>query len=161
MEFSTTAGKELKPDGLGLRGVPDSDGGHGGPVKWSIGSELGYDRLSWPIGMKAGPMERERRRVPRFQFIAPAELVHETSGARINSWVADLGPQGCSLSIADAPREGSTVRLKIGTNPREFFQARAVVVHSSRDRVGLSFSEVKSASSVLLQKWLAAAKFPT
>jgi PilZ domain len=105
-------------------------------------------------------MEHERRRAPRFQFIAPAELVDETSGARINSWVADLGPQGCSLTVADAPREGSAVRLKIGTNPREFFQARAVVVYASPERVGLSFSEVKPASSVLLHKWLAAAKFP-
>ena len=105
-------------------------------------------------------MERERRRVPRFQFIAPAELVDETSGARINSWVADLGPQGCSLTVGNAPREGAAVRLKIGTDPREFFQARAVVAYSSPERVGLAFSEVKPTSSVVLHKWLAAAKFP-
>ncbi len=105
-------------------------------------------------------MERERRRVPRFQFIAPAELVDETSGARINSWVADLGPQGCSLTVGNAPREGVAVRLKIGTDPREFFQARAMVVYSSADRVGLAFSEVKPTSSIVLHKWLAAAKFP-
>jgi hypothetical protein len=52
------------------------------------------------------------------------------------------------------------VRLKIGTNPREFFQARAVVVYSSPERVGLSFSDVKPASSIVLHKWLASAKFP-
>jgi hypothetical protein len=105
-------------------------------------------------------MERERRRVPRFQFIAPAELVEEASGARINSWVADLGPQGCSLTVGDAPCEGSDVQLKIGTDPREFFQARAVVVYSNRDRIGLAFREVQPTSSVVLNKWLAAAKFP-
>jgi len=105
-------------------------------------------------------MERERRRVPRFQFIAPAELVDETSGARINSWVADLGPQGCSLTVGNGPREGAAVQLKIGTDRREFFQARAVVAHSSADRIGVAFNEVKPTSSVLLHKWLAAAKFP-
>lgn len=110
--------------------------------------------------MEANPMERERRRVPRFQFIAPAELVDETSGARINSWVADLGSQGCSLRVSTPPRDGAAVRLKIGTNPREFFQARAVVVYSSPERVGLSFSDVKPASSIVLHKWLASAKFP-
>jgi hypothetical protein len=110
--------------------------------------------------LEANPMERERRRVPRFQFIAPAELVDEASGARINSWVADLGPQGCSLTVGNPPREGADVQLKIGTDPREFFQARAVVVYSSRDRVGLAFREVKPTSSVVLHKWLAAAKFP-
>jgi hypothetical protein len=110
--------------------------------------------------LEANPMERERRRVPRFQFIAPAELVDETSGARVNSWVADLGSQGCSLSLGSAPREGAAVRLKIGIDPREFFQARAVVVYSSPERVGLAFRDVKPASSIVLHKWLASAKFP-
>ena len=105
-------------------------------------------------------MERERRRVPRYQFIAPAELVHETSGARFNSWVADLGSQGCSLSIRNAPPDGAEVRLKIGTHPRESFHAKAIVVHSSGERAGLVFSEVKPESSVLLHTWLAGAKFP-
>jgi hypothetical protein len=110
--------------------------------------------------LEANPMERERRRVPRFQFIAPAELVDETSGARINSWVADLGSRGCSLRVSSALRDGVAVRLKIGINPREFFQAHAVVVYSSPDRVGLAFSDVKPVSSIVLHKWLASAKFP-
>jgi PilZ domain len=105
-------------------------------------------------------MEQERRRVPRFQFIAPAELVDEISGARIKSWVADLGSQGCGLSGSTPSREGATVRLKVGADPRETFQARAVVVYSGTDRVGLSFKEVKPTSSLILHKWLAAAKFP-
>jgi hypothetical protein len=110
--------------------------------------------------MKADPMERERRRVPRFQFIVPAELVDETSGVRMSSWVADLGLQGCSLSVSNAPRAGAVVRLRIGTNPRESFQAKATVVHSSNGRTGLIFSEVKPEASLLLHTWLASAKFP-
>jgi PilZ domain len=105
-------------------------------------------------------MERERRRVPRFQFIAPAELVEEASGARLKSWVADIGLQGCSLSEDHAPRAGSVVRLKIGTHPRECFQASAVIVYSGPKRAGLFFREVKPASKALLQTWLADAKFP-
>lgn len=105
-------------------------------------------------------MEHERRRVPRYQFIAPVELLNESSGLQANSWVADLGSQGCCLSLSNPPSLGSVVRLKIGTNPREAFQARAVVVHANHDHVGLLFSEVKPMSSVVLHKWLAAAKFP-
>jgi hypothetical protein len=110
--------------------------------------------------MEANPMERETRRAPRYQFIAPAELVEETSDARISSWVADLGSQGCGLSGSNSPRAGAVVRVKIGTNPRETFQARAVVVHANADRAGLLFREVAPHSSLLLGKWLAAAKFP-
>jgi PilZ domain len=105
-------------------------------------------------------MEHERRQVPRFQFIAPAELVDETTGARVSSWVADLGLQGCSLSACDALRDGSAVQVKIGTNPRDSFQARAVVAYSGPQGVGLAFSEVKPTSSLVLHKWLATAKFP-
>ncbi len=105
-------------------------------------------------------MERERRRVPRYQFIAPAELVDETSGTRTNSWVADLGSQGCCLSLSNPPRMGSIVRLKIGTNPRETFQARAVVVHTTDDHAGLLFSDVNPMSAVVLHRWLDTAKFP-
>jgi len=104
--------------------------------------------------------QEERRRVPRYQFIAPAELVEETSGARSNSWVADIGSQGCSLSISNPPRTGSVVWLKIGTDPRERFQARSIVVHSNGGHVGLLFSEVQPHSVAILEKWLASAKFP-
>jgi len=106
-------------------------------------------------------MENERRRTPRFQFIAPAELVDGTSGARIQSWVADLGLHGCSVSVKDAPRDGSVVSLKIGTNPREAFLARAVVVHSRAERTGIAFNAVAPSSLEILSKWLAQAKFPT
>ena len=106
------------------------------------------------------PMEHERRRAPRYQFIAPAELVEETSGARTNSWVANLGSQGCSLNISDPPRAGSLVRVKIGISPRESFQAQALVVHATHDHAGLQFSDVTMKASQMLDKWLATAKFP-
>jgi PilZ domain len=106
-------------------------------------------------------MEKERRRTPRFQFIAPAELVDDASGARIQSWVADLGLHGCSLSVKDAPCEGNSVSLKIGTNPRETFLARAIVVHSRPERAGIAFEAVSPPSLEMLTKWLGQAKFPT
>jgi len=106
-------------------------------------------------------MDQERRRTPRFQFIAPAELVDDTSGARTQSWVADLGLHGCSLSIVDAPCDGATVNVKIGTTPRECFLAHGIVVHSRPDRAGIAFQSLAPASSEILNKWLAQAKFPT
>jgi PilZ domain len=105
--------------------------------------------------------EQERRRAPRFQFIAPAELVEESSGARVFSWVADLGLHGCSLSVRKAPRDGAVVLLKMGTTPRETFSARAIVVHSEEERAGIAFEEVTPLSLEILSNWLAKAKFPT
>jgi hypothetical protein len=125
----------------------------------NFGGELGYDRRR-PGPLEDGLMEQERRRVPRFQFIAPAELVDEISGTRFNSWVADLGSQGCGLSGSTPTRVGASVRVKIGADPREAFHARAVIVYSAEDHTGVSFKEVKPTSSLILHKWLASAKFP-
>ncbi len=102
----------------------------------------------------------ERRRVPRFQFIAPIELVEEKSGAKFTSWVSDLGVGGCSLGMDQGPKLGAAVRLKIGNSPREIFEARAQIVHRNPHRVGVSFYELKPTSSLVLHRWLGSAKFP-
>ena len=104
-------------------------------------------------------MEKERRRVPRFQFIAPAELIDETSGAQRTAWLSDLGARGCSLGITDSLPEGTPLQVKI-ENAKEFVEARATVVYSRPNHAGVVFNEVKPASVAVLNKWLAAAKFP-
>lgn len=104
-------------------------------------------------------MERERRHTPRYQFILPAQLVDESSGARLDSWVADIGSHGCGLTMSKLLDAGTPVQLRIGFHPAESFRARAVVVHAGKDRVGLSFSEVKPSDQTMLGKWLASSKF--
>ena len=104
--------------------------------------------------------KKERRKAPRFQFIAPAELVCEKSGDRIQAWVADLGLHGCAVTAKDAPRRGTVLSMKIGHAPRETVLARAVVVHSGQQRVGIRFTAVTAPSLEMLGKWLSKAKFP-
>jgi hypothetical protein len=105
-------------------------------------------------------MEKERRKTPRFQFIAPAELVCEKSGEHIQSWVADLGLHGCSVTTKETPRRGTVVSMKIGHTPRETVLARAIVVHAAQERAGIRFVAVTPASLEMLAKWLSTAKFP-
>jgi hypothetical protein len=105
-------------------------------------------------------MDKERRKTPRFQFIAPAELVCEKSGERIQSWVADLGLHGCAVTTKESPRRGTVVSMKIGHTPRETVLARAVIVHSAQQRMGIRFVAVTPASLEMLGKWLSKAKFP-
>ncbi len=107
-------------------------------------------------------MEEERRRTPRFQFIAPAELVDDTSGARIQSWVADLGLHGCSLSVQGCParRRGDQPEDR-HKSPGDFSGARDRCAFKERDRAGIVFDAVAPSSLEMLSKWLAQAKFPT
>ena len=104
-------------------------------------------------------MEKERRRVPRFQFIVPAELVDERSGAQSVAWLSDLGMHGCSLGIRDPLPAGTSLRVKIA-NAKEYVETRATVVYSRPNHAGVVFDEMKPASGAVLNRWLAAAKFP-
>jgi hypothetical protein len=104
-------------------------------------------------------MDQERRRVVRFQFIAPVELVDESSGESVTTYVTDLGLHGCAVGVSNPLLQGSAIRLKI-TTARDLFEARASVVHATSNRVGVWFSDVKPRSLTVLRRWLAAAKFP-
>ena len=42
-------------------------------------------------------MESERRQSPRYPFLAAAELIESTSGARLEAATSDLGSDGCYL----------------------------------------------------------------
>jgi len=97
-------------------------------------------------------MEQERRRVPRFRLIAPAELIDETSGTRITAYVTDLSLYGCTLGVTDPPRPGMTIRIEIVT-PSESFESRATVVYSHAHSAGLTFREVKPHSEKVLHTW--------
>jgi hypothetical protein len=60
-------------------------------------------------------MEDERRRLPRYPFIASAELLEENSGSRMNTRISDLSLSGCSVDTINPLPDGTLVHLKIFT----------------------------------------------
>lgn len=97
-------------------------------------------------------MEQERRRALRFRLIAPAELVDETSGARITAYVTDFSLYGCTLGVRHSPRKGTTIRLEVVT-AAESFESCATVVHSHGHSAGLTLRDVKPQSLAVLHRW--------
>jgi hypothetical protein len=102
-------------------------------------------------------MEKERRRVPRFPFSAPAELVPEDTGGAVSTRVKELSLYGCYLELSTPLPRGTPVLLKIFSGT-EFFEARATVVYvDDHLGIGLAFRNVRAQYLVMLQKWLQAA----
>jgi PilZ domain len=101
-------------------------------------------------------MEQERRRVPRFRLIAPAEIIDEASGTRITAYVTGLSLYGCTLGVTHPPRPGKTILLQIVT-PDESFESRATVVYSDAHSVGVTLWDVKPHSLTVLHRLLATA----
>jgi len=102
-------------------------------------------------------MEQERRRSPRFPFIASAEVLEENNNSQLSARVSDISATGCYVDTINPLPGGTPVRVKI-FNEAQSFEASATVaycvVHLG---MGLSFSEVPPNSRDVLALWLPAA----
>jgi hypothetical protein len=103
---------------------------------------------------KEVPRTGERRRTPRYPFVASAEIVEMSSGARMFARVTELSLYGCYLDMVQPFPQGSRVFVKIYTQS-DFFEAEAAVVYAQPNLgVGLAFQEVKQHFLPTLKKWL-------
>jgi hypothetical protein len=97
---------------------------------------------------------QERRRSPRYPFIASAELVEQVSEARMSTRVSELGLHGCYLDMMNPFPQGTKVLIKIFTDA-EYFESPGTVVYSQHNMgMGVKFEEVKPAFTAVLNKWL-------
>jgi hypothetical protein len=99
-------------------------------------------------------MEPERRRSPRFPFIASAEVLEENNGSRLDARISDISATGCYVDTINPLPDGTSVRVKI-FNETQSFEAAATVAYShSHLGMGLSFGEVPPNSLNILRGWL-------
>ena len=100
---------------------------------------------------------QDRRRVPRFPFVAYAEITDAGSGTKTTAFTSDLSLYGCYVRMTNALPCGTHVVIKIFTET-DFFEAPATVVYSQANQGnGLSFHDVKPQFLPTLQKWLSQA----
>ena len=96
----------------------------------------------------------EKRRSPRYSFIASAELIEERADVRIASRVSELSRFGCYLDMMNPFPTGTMVLVKISAGDA-FFEAKAKIVYSQPNMgAGVGFLEVASASQEALGRWL-------
>jgi len=102
-------------------------------------------------------MDQERRRAPRFPFIASAEVLTESVGMRLAVRISDISATGCYVDTINPLVDGTAVCLKILTESH-VFEAPATVVYSHTHLgMGLMFGEVLPNSQDVLETWLPAA----
>jgi hypothetical protein len=99
-------------------------------------------------------MDQERRRAPRFPFIASAEVFEEDAGTKLAACISDISSTGCYVDTINPLVCGTAVRLKILTESH-VFEAPATVVYSvAHLGMGLKFGEVQPNSLDVLQNWM-------
>ena len=96
----------------------------------------------------------EKRRGPRYPFIASAELIEVRADVRIASRVSELSMNGCYLDMMNPFPTGTLVLVKISAG-EAFFEARSKIVYSQMNMgAGVGFLEVKPDSQAVLERWL-------
>jgi hypothetical protein len=99
----------------------------------------------------------ERRRTPRYPFIATAEVVDQSSQASVSTRVTELSLHGCYLDMPNPFPTDTQITVKIYSEGR-FFEASGVVIYSQPNLgVGVTFRDVRPQFLSVLKQWLLAA----
>ena len=100
----------------------------------------------------------EKRRNPRFPFIAEAEIAEQGSSGKLLTRVSELSVNGCYIDEQNPFPSGTIVTLKI-ISESEIFDATAKVLYAHANLgMGLVFQDVSLRSGAVLRKWLLAAQ---
>lgn len=99
-------------------------------------------------------MEQDRRRAPRYPFIANAELIEEDSKAHMQTRVSEISLYGCYLDMVNPLPPGTLLSIKIFCDDG-FFESKATVVYSHPNfGMGLMFRDVQPFFLATLKKWI-------
>jgi PilZ domain len=99
----------------------------------------------------------ERRRTPRYPFIATAEVIDLSSKASSSARVTELSLHGCYLDMPNPLPVEARINVKIYSEGK-FFESIGTILYSQPDQgVGVSFRETRPQFLTVLKQWLLAA----
>jgi len=122
---------------------------HENPVcEVEIGDRLEEIRIE---GYMSG---EERRRTPRYGFIASAELIEVISDVRIVTRVSELSRFGCYLDMMNPFPVDTKVLVKISAGDA-YFEGRGKIAYSQPNMgAGVMFMEIEERYVPVLERWL-------
>lgn len=112
---------------------------------------------SWRVEV----VEQDRRRTPRFSFIATAEVVVDGSDVHVAAGVSELSLHGCYLDMANPFPLSSQLGIKIFAE-NEVFQSKGRIIYLHPGiGAGVAFLDVAPEFRAVLESWLDAAEKDT
>jgi hypothetical protein len=99
-------------------------------------------------------MDPERRRAPRYQLVADAEISSPLSRESLKARTSDVSLVGCFMNTMYALPSGTKVRLQLKHAGTTLMTSGAVARSEPSMGFGVSFSDMEESQRILLQKWL-------
>jgi hypothetical protein len=100
-------------------------------------------------------MDSERRRAPRYPFIADAEVIEIASDTKLSAKTSDVSIGGCFLDMLNPSPEGTEIQVRISHAGTTFTALGRVVFIFPNMGMGVVFTRVEDNQLAALQKWLA------
>jgi len=106
------------------------------------------------MSTSAAPRRIERRRNPRYPFIADVEILDLESGMTMTAHTSDFSRGGCYVDMLSPLPEHTVVKLRV-TKWQQTLETQAKVVYSSVGMgMGLMFGAFDPAQRVIVEGWL-------
>jgi PilZ domain len=99
-------------------------------------------------------MDSERRRSPRYRFIADVEIIDAVSDAQLKARTTDLSIGGCFLDMLNPSPKGTELRVTISHAGSTFTAVGRVAFVVPNMGMGVAFTNVDGNQFGILQKWL-------
>ena len=96
----------------------------------------------------------ERRRAPRYPFVASVELVDLQSDIQSQERVTDLGLYGCGVTASKPFPIGIKLRVRITSKGSTFSTLGKVAYTTSNGDMGIVFAKTEANDQLILEKWI-------
>jgi hypothetical protein len=97
----------------------------------------------------------ERRTVPRYSFIAVAEIVEPTSGVRLSGRISEISRKGCYVDLLNTLPIGTAIQLCISRDQGAFACSANIIYTQEGMGMGVAFMDPPANQLQILDSWLA------
>jgi PilZ domain len=97
----------------------------------------------------------ERRLVPRYTFIAAAEIIEPASGVRMAGRISEISRKGCYVDLLNTLPTGTPVEVRISRDQGVFAATGKIIYSQDGMGMGVAFADVPADQLKILDSWLA------
>lgn len=96
----------------------------------------------------------ERRAMPRYSFVATAEIIEPSTKTRIAGRVSEISRSGCYVDILNTLPKGTPIRVCISANGHTFESAGIIIYVQENMGMGVGFVNAAPEQQQVLDAWL-------
>lgn len=102
----------------------------------------------------SAPQYRNRRMVPRFSFIASAEIVEPVSEVHISGRISEISRKGCFVDLLNTLPTGTVIQIQIFRDQGAFASPGKIIYTQDGMGMGVAFVDVPADQQKTLDAWL-------